>query len=249
MDKEYTAFRIEYCSGLTGTDGVTFTLKPEKGHHNQEYVAKAKSELKRNRDGVVTIKVERQLLDDNDTHRGAATLPWEIYKRCMIDLHEALEDGFEFSELDELIYPGNSYTIDNRMQTGLRGISFYIKVCRSKGMSDQVIEESILVHKEPEPTIADNCHKLPRLKLIEIWMAVFGIGEQVAKAQRIGQYFAMDFDDAIAQYQKVDPEAVISLNTMNQYSSKQAYFNRESSFNIAGCNLYDNEGDAKKNLG
>jgi hypothetical protein len=69
------------------------------------------------------------------------------------------------------------------------------------------------------------------------------------KARMIGIGIGRDFNEAVNDYSKKNDNQKIEENTRDRYTSETAYLNRKSNWNIWACNLYDNEGDARKFFG
>lgn len=90
-------------------------------------------------------------------------------------------------------------------------------------------------------------------KLIEIWMEGFQVTGQSSTARQIGLVFDVDFDSAIQQYKEIiaDLPGVMGVEDVKRehFFTEQAYNDRESSYMIWGCRLFDNEADARKGFG
>lgn len=86
-------------------------------------------------------------------------------------------------------------------------------------------------------------------KEYSIWMEGFSATGQQQGAQLIGQVEASSFDEAVQIYIERNPTAKIELNKRNKYISDEYYDKRCSNWNIWGCNLFDNELDARKSYG
>lgn len=87
------------------------------------------------------------------------------------------------------------------------------------------------------------------MKTIEIWMEGFMATGQSGTAQKIGEYEAVDFDDAIRQHQEKNPNHGIDKYTRESFFTDEDYENRRSNYKIWGCALFDNEADARKSFG
>jgi hypothetical protein len=84
---------------------------------------------------------------------------------------------------------------------------------------------------------------------IEIWMEGFTATDQYSKANMIGKGFGNSFDEAVKDYMSKNPEHGIRENNRDRYMSEEYYQKRRSNWNIWGCNLFDNESDARKSFG
>ncbi len=91
--------------------------------------------------------------------------------------------------------------------------------------------------------------KLINMKQFEIWMEGFGSTGVHCKAQLIGLSDGESFNDAVKRYMANNANHGISENTRNRYTSDEYYIKRKSNWNVWGCNLYDNETDARKFCG
>lgn len=88
---------------------------------------------------------------------------------------------------------------------------------------------------------------------IQIWMEGYAATGESGKAQMIGEYKALDFDDAvlqlndeaIAKYGKPSAEPYTRLS----FISQEAFEKRRSNWKIWGCALFNNEQDARKSFG
>ncbi len=83
----------------------------------------------------------------------------------------------------------------------------------------------------------------------EIWVEGYAATGEHGTAQMIGTGTGDTFDEAVQDYMKWNPKHGIKENGRGRYVSDEAYKNRRSNWNIWGCNLYDNEADARKSFG
>lgn len=88
---------------------------------------------------------------------------------------------------------------------------------------------------------------------IQIWMEGYAATGESSGAQLIGTFDAIDFDDAVLQYndQQLQKHNVVSAEpyTRNSFINQEAYENRRSNWKIWGCALFNNETDARKSFG
>jgi hypothetical protein len=76
------------------------------------------------------------------------------------------------------------------------------------------------------------------MKTFEIWVEGYNATGNSSPASKVGQGVGETFDDAIQDYINHNPDCGI-----NNYDSGK------SKWNIWGCNLFDNEMDARKAFG
>ncbi len=87
------------------------------------------------------------------------------------------------------------------------------------------------------------------MKEFDIWITGYVVTGGRGTAQKIGTGNGNTFNEAVEDYMSKNPKHGIKPNTRNNYVSDEAYENRESSWNIWACHLYDNEKDARKWFG
>lgn len=92
------------------------------------------------------------------------------------------------------------------------------------------------------------------LKEFEIWTEGFVTTGQSGTAIKLnGEYpiLAHSFDEAVETLRKYDAEKqpLITENKRTRYTSDEAYKTRSSNWSYWGCNLYDNEEEARKSFG
>jgi len=85
---------------------------------------------------------------------------------------------------------------------------------------------------------------------IEIWMEGYAATGERQGAQKIGEYFAKNFDEAIEMYKKEHPTTHgIERKERKRFINQEAYDKRDAEYEIWACSLYDNEKDARKSFG
>lgn len=70
---------------------------------------------------------------------------------------------------------------------------------------------------------------------IELWMEGFATSGERSGADKIGEYIAENFDDAIRQYMKENPNVEI-----DKFGTRYSNW---------GMRIFDNEADARKSFG
>jgi hypothetical protein len=86
-------------------------------------------------------------------------------------------------------------------------------------------------------------------KEFEIWIEGYIATGESSNAIMIGTGIGKSFDEAVKDYMSKNPRHGIVENTKKRYITEEAYNNRRSNWNIWGCNLFDNEADARKSFG
>lgn len=88
---------------------------------------------------------------------------------------------------------------------------------------------------------------------IEIWMEGYAATGGSSDAQLVWQGNAIDFDDAVLQYndEQIQKYGKPSAEpyTRNCFINQEAFERRRSNWKIWGCALFDNEQDARKSFG
>ena len=86
---------------------------------------------------------------------------------------------------------------------------------------------------------------------IEIWMEGYRATGESGAAQKIGEYQAESFDEAVEKYLIDHPDTGSGPRryTKNQFTTEEHYINRRAEWNIWGCALFNNETDARKSFG
>lgn len=83
---------------------------------------------------------------------------------------------------------------------------------------------------------------------IQIWMEGYAATGESATASMIGEYEAIDWDDAVRQYKEQYPHHVDTKRVPKNIKSV-----RDDSFtkiySIWACRLFDNAADARKSFG
>ena len=87
------------------------------------------------------------------------------------------------------------------------------------------------------------------MKIYEIWTEGYIATGENQKAFKLGEGKGNTFDEAVGDYMDNNIDHNIELNERNKYISEKYYKNRNSNWNIWGCNLYDNEIDARESFG
>ncbi len=87
------------------------------------------------------------------------------------------------------------------------------------------------------------------MKTFQIWMEGYAATGERGTANMIGTGQGETFDDAVRDYMARTPKHGIEENGRNRYINESAYQRRPSNWNIWGCNLYDNEAEARKTFG
>jgi hypothetical protein len=87
------------------------------------------------------------------------------------------------------------------------------------------------------------------MREFEIWMEGWLATGEHSRAQVIGRGIGDTFDEAVKDYMSKTPNHRIKENTRSKYRNDEDYQKRRSNWNIWGCNLFDNEVDARKFYG
>lgn len=86
-------------------------------------------------------------------------------------------------------------------------------------------------------------------RMHEIWMEGFAATGQHGSAHKIGEGEGRNFDEAVKDYMAKTPNHGIKPNDRRGYATEAAWLDRQSNWNIWGCNLFDNEKEARKSFG
>lgn len=86
------------------------------------------------------------------------------------------------------------------------------------------------------------------MKEYEIWQEGFMVQGGSCKAFLLTTIKAESFDDAVKIYAEKNPGQVEKI-TRERYHTDEDFNNRRSNWMIWGCQLFDNEQDARKSWG
>lgn len=98
-------------------------------------------------------------------------------------------------------------------------------------------------------SIENKSHQLGTVREFEIWIEGYSATGEYGTANKIGNGIGITFDEAVKDYMSRKPKHGIEENERSRYISEQAYQNRRSNWRIWGCNLFENETDARKSFG